>query len=280
MPSDESRLDVFLERTQKYLNLIIGFGNLVVIIAAILNLASGDRLFFYGLAIVYLLVLVTTFLVLIILRERPASKIQLPSSSPERPKSPKSAAKIVLVFTTLASLGLVGFIIWHDYGGRLGPKVPDCTTSLGLSVTSTAKSTLDDEAQLRILIETEAEAVSNRDVSKAISIFREGAIVRDASGTKWEGCAEIQARYKKLMGILDFMDLRHDVVELKITGDLATAKTTVHAEYKLSPDIDTYALFYSGTIVVLPIDKAGERWNFIKSNGVWKVAAFTYGLPP
>ena len=131
------------------------------------------------------------------------------------------------------------------------------------------------------IIETEAVAVLNRDIDRAVSLFAEDAFVRDFVEetnkklglvplnvpTSWAGLSEIRERYVNLP---IFTKLHHDgvVVTFDDTGKFARATASTNGRYvpQGQQPVDIFSV-------------DGERWTFKKIGSDWKITSFTYNLP-
>lgn len=183
-------------------------------------------------------------------------------------------AVLIFVFNPSRS-----FIFAAFAGVSPSSNIPDCNTVLGIAPTTTAPPS-DDETQIKQLIETEAEAILDQNANNVMGIFREDTIIRAGSSQEWNGCEAIRDRYKRLIETYTFTSLRHELIELDVKGNTATAKTVVETEYLLRNPADEYMAQVSGLTKSLPVNQSGESWRFKKNNGVWKVTLFIYGLPP
>lgn len=131
-----------------------------------------------------------------------------------------------------------------------------------------------NEGQIKNIIQNEAIYVIEKNPDKAVSLYAENAVVKDAAGgnanlvVAWMGINQIKERYLGFQNytftFLVHGDV-HVVIDLYQNRASATADTT--GQYLLNGEQKQIT------------SNQGEKWTFEKVNGIWKIDSFTYNLP-
>lgn len=215
---------------------------------------------------------------------------------------PKYIYALILILVVIISLLLYTLKLNQLSIFDLASKLTDSSTLVPLSSSCVSESS--DESQISCLIGQEAEAALYGNVDIALSIFSTDALIRDAQSGQWRGLEAIRKRYEELLSGIVFYSLQHDIIELDVTEDEATATTTLRAEYgfrqgyypegvdvvmsilqdlKLDEQEREEILrqtiqqeqrpgeFSPNTKKITIFIEAEERWTFIKQEGEWKV---------
>ena len=144
-------------------------------------------------------------------------------------------------------------------------KVNEETTKVNEEILATKEAGQSADSQaIQQVIHDEAAAALRADIDKALSLYTDDAVVRDAgSEQSWHGLQQIRDRYSELPQFtkLDHVDIQ---VILEPGGNSASAVASTSGE-----------MLTNG--VVTPVSSfLGEYWTFKKVEGTWRIETFTY----
>jgi hypothetical protein len=165
-----------------------------------------------------------------------------------------------------------------DYGAIFRNQTSACGSVLGINV-APYEQPGDDLTQIEYLIGIEAEAVLSLDPKVAVTLFREGSVIREISGPEWKGCAVIKDRYEELSDSITFQELTHDIEDITITGNRATATVVTEATY-LFRSSGGYDKAFLANIGGSQNYRAIERWTFVKDSNGWHINSLIYETAP
>jgi len=125
-----------------------------------------------------------------------------------------------------------------------------------------------DEEAILALLQAESRGVVNKDMDLLAAIWAEDAVVTDAKHTpddpaddaRWEGVDAVLDRYVTLVFPGNPAYAEPADVQITVEGDRAVAVSTTQIGEERSP--------------------GGDRWTFVKRNGVWRIHSLTYNLEP
>jgi len=125
-----------------------------------------------------------------------------------------------------------------------------------------------DEEAILALLRAEAQGVVSRDMALLAAIWAEDAVVVDAKhtpddpsdDTRWEGIDAVLDRYVTLVFPGNPTYVEPADVTITIDGDRAEAVSTTQIGAERSP--------------------GGDRWTFVKRDGVWRIQSLVYNLEP
>ena len=125
----------------------------------------------------------------------------------------------------------------------------------------------EHEAILRLL-RSESEAVVAKDIERLAQLWAEDSTVTDAHHTPadpnddavWHGIDAVLDRYMVVVFPGNPQYAEPGDVQIQVTGDQATARSTTRIGNEVSP--------------------GGDLWVFRRQDGRWQITALTYNLEP
>jgi len=170
----------------------------------------------------------------------------------------RPALNVNVFLRLLQVAGVVGALIMAILAYCNAPPTPEEVAD------KNASQRAAHELEIRGLLADEATAARERDIDRALRLYSEDAVVRDARGPSWSGHTEIRGRYSELplFKKIDHVDVS---VEVSIGGQFASARAS------------TTGLIMNEDGTETPISSImGEIWVFHKIEGTWKILSFTY----
>jgi len=153
-------------------------------------------------------------------------------------------------------------------GACTGPaREPQAATASTLGRPETTGLADEHEAILRLL-RSESEAMVAKDIKGLARLWAEDSTVTDAHHTPadpnddavWRGIDAVLDRYMVVVFPGNPQYAEPGDVQIQVTGDQATARSTTRIGNEVSP--------------------GGDLWVFRRQDGRWQITALTYNLEP
>lgn len=144
-----------------------------------------------------------------------------------------------------------------------------CDVVLGLT-SFYPPSPMEDDQYIRWIIQTESEAMLERNLEKAMTIFTTNTKIIDGiRNERWEGCNSIKSLYEEFPA--QFIKLNRQIVEINYEGEnRAEVLTKTDSILVFTPSL-------RGNFE--KSETTEENWTLIKENDKWSVLTFQHSYP-